>query len=72
MSVEEFQESIRERPILIRMKDGREFFIETDQNVMVGDYTADFLVDDQGLKRNAVITLRNISSVTPRATRPKK
>ncbi len=27
MSAEEFQDSIRERPALIRMKDGREFFI---------------------------------------------
>ena len=58
---------------LIRMNDGREFFIEAEQNVMVGDYTAGFLVvDDKRVKRNAVITLSNVADVIPRATRPKK
>lgn len=71
MGPEEFQRLIRERPVLIRMKDGREFFIEKGQNVMVGDYTAGFLVDDKGVKRNAVITLGNIASVIPSATPPK-
>lgn len=71
MDSEEFQHSIRKRPVLIRMDDGREFFIEKGQNVMVGDATAGFLVvDDKGVKRNAIITLSNISSVIPRMTRP--
>lgn len=72
MRADEFQQLICERPVLIRMNDGREFFIETTQNVMVGDYTAGFLVvDDKGVKRNAVITLTNIAEVIPRATQPK-
>ena len=71
MRAEEFQQMIRERPVLIHMKDGRKFFIEKEQNVMVGDFTAGFLVDDEGVKRNAIITLSNISSVIPRASRPK-
>lgn len=72
MEFEELKQLIRERPVLIRMNDGREFFIEAEQNVMIGDYTAGFLVlDDEGVKRNAVITLNNVADVIPRATRPK-
>jgi hypothetical protein len=70
METEEFQELICKRPVLIRMNDGREFFIDKEQTVMVGDYTAGFLVDDEGVKRNAVITLSNVSTVIPRLTRP--
>ena len=73
MKSEEFQQLIRERPVLIRMNDGREFFIEAEQNVMIGDYTAGFLVvDEKGVKRNAVITLSNVAELVPRATRPKR
>jgi hypothetical protein len=73
MRADEFQQCIRERPVLIRMNDGREFFIDEHQNVMVGDYAAGFLViDDSGVKRNAVISFSNIVDVTPRATRPKR
>jgi hypothetical protein len=72
MKAEEFQRLIHDRPVLIRMNDGREFFIEAQQNIMVGDYTAGFLVvDDKGIRRNAVITLSNVSDVIPRAIRPK-
>ena len=53
------------------MIDGREFFLETAQNVMVGDNTAGFLVvDEKGVKRNAVITLANIAEVISRAAPP--
>jgi hypothetical protein len=72
MSAEEFQQLIHQRPVLIRMNDGREFVIEVDQNIMVGDYTAGFLViDDKGVKRNAVITLGNVTDVIPGGTQPK-
>jgi hypothetical protein len=72
MRSEEFQQLTHERPVLIRMNDGREFFIESEQNIMVGDYTAGFLVvDDKGIRRNAVITLSNVAEVIPRAMRPK-
>jgi hypothetical protein len=70
MEPEEFQRLIEKRPVLIRMNDGREFFIEKGQNVTVGDYTAGFLVDVEGVKRNAVITLSNIASVISRLTPP--
>jgi hypothetical protein len=52
------------------MNDGREFFIEKNQNVIVGDNTAGFLVEDKGVKRNAVIGLGKIASVIPRLTPP--
>jgi hypothetical protein len=70
MEPEEFQRLIEKRPVLIRMNDGREFFIEKNQNVMVGDNTAGCLVIDKGLKRNAVVTLGKIASVIPRLTPP--
>jgi hypothetical protein len=69
MKSEEFEQLIRQRPVLIRMIDGREFLIEPGQNVMVGDFTVGFLVKVDGVRRNAVVSLRNIASVTP-ATRP--
>ena len=69
MRAEEFRELIYERPVLIRMNDDREFIIEADQNIMVGDFTAGFLVvDHKGVKRNAVITLGNVAEVK----RPKR
>jgi len=72
MRADEFKQLISERPVLIRMNDGREFFIETAQNIMVGDFTAGFLVvDDKGVKRNAVISFTNIAEMVPHATRPK-
>jgi hypothetical protein len=48
MQSEELQRLIAKRPVQIRMIDGREMFIEKGQNVMVGDYTAGFLVEDKG------------------------
>jgi hypothetical protein len=72
MVAEEFQRLIANRPVLIRLSDGREYFIEKDQNVMVGDFTAGFLVEDKGVKRNAIITLSKVVSVTPCTEPPKQ
>jgi hypothetical protein len=57
-------------PLLIRTNDGREFFVEKPEFIVVADYTAAILINDDGVRRNAVITLMNISSVIPHATTP--
>ena len=72
MEPQDLNKLIRDCPLLIRMNDGREFFVEKPEFIVVGDYTAGILVDDQGVKRNAVITLMNITSVVPNATAPRR
>ena len=52
------------------MNDGREFLVEKPEFIVVADYTAAILVNDDGVKRNAVITLMNITSVIPHAATP--
>jgi hypothetical protein len=70
MESEELQTLIRECPLLIRMNDGREVFVEKPEFITVGNYTAGVLYDDKGVKRNTVISLINITSVIPTAPAP--
>lgn len=70
MESDELQKLIRECPLLIRMNDGREVFVEKSEFIIVGDYTAGVLYDDNGVKRNTVISLINITSVIPHAAAP--
>ena len=63
---------IRECPLLIRMNDGHEYFVEKPEFIHVGDYAAGLLVDIDGVKRNAVASLINIASVIPNATEPRR
>ena len=72
MEPEELKEMIRDCPLLIRMNDGREYFVEKPEFIHVGDYTAGLLVDFDGFKGNVVASLINIASVIPNATRPKR
>jgi hypothetical protein len=72
MESDELKDLIRDCPLLIRMTDGREYFVEKPEFIIVGDYTAGVLVDVDGVKRNAVMTLMNIASVIPNATAPRK
>ena len=67
MEPDDLKDLIRECPLLIRMNDGREYFVEKSEFIMVGDYTAGVLVDDDGIKRNSVLSLMNIASVVPDA-----
>jgi len=71
MESEELEKMIQECPLLIRMNDGREVFVEKPEFITVGDYTAGVLYDDNGVKRNTVISIMNITSVIPHATVPK-
>jgi hypothetical protein len=72
MESEDLQKLIRECPLLIRMNDGREVFVEKPEFIMVGDYNAGVLYNDNGVMRNTVISLINITSVIPNASMPKK
>jgi hypothetical protein len=54
------------------MNDGREYFVEKPEFIVVADYTAAILYDDNGVKRNAVISLMNIASAIPHATSPQE
>ena len=69
MESEDLEKMIRECPLLIRMNDGREYF-EKSEFIVVADYTAAILIDDKGVKRNAIITSMNIASVIPGAKPP--
>ena len=70
MESDELKDLIRECPLLIRMNDGREYFVEKAEFITVGDYTAGVLINVEGVKRNTVVTLMNITSVIPNATAP--
>jgi len=70
MEPEELTKMIRECPLLIRMNDGHEVFVEKPEFITLGDYTAGVLFDDDGVKRNTVISLIKITSVMPHATPP--
>jgi hypothetical protein len=72
MEPDELKDLIRDCPLLIRMNDGREYFVEKPEFIHVGDYTAGLLVDFKGFKGNVVVTLINIASVIPNATRPRR
>ena len=72
MESDELKDLIRDCPLLIRMNDGREYFVEKPEFIIVGDYTAGVLIDVDGVKRNAVMTLMNITSVIPNATAPRR
>ncbi len=67
MEPNDLQKMLQDCPLLIRMNDGREFFIENSEFITVGDYTTSVLVDDEGIKRHAVLSLMNITSVVPHA-----
>lgn len=67
MESQELEKLIAECPLLIRMNDGREYLVEKPEFIIVGDYTAGILIDDEGVKRNAVISLINISTTIPHA-----
>jgi hypothetical protein len=72
MEPDELRELVRDCPLLIRMNDGREYFVEKSEFITVGDYTAGLLVDIKDFKGNVVIALLNIAAVVPDATRPKR
>lgn len=72
MESDELRDLIHDCPLLIRMNDGREYFVEKPESIIVGDYTAGVLIEIEGVKRNAVVTLMNITSVIPNATPPKR
>jgi hypothetical protein len=70
MESDDLKDLVRKCPLIIRMNDGREYFVEKPEFIVVADYTAAILYDDDGVKRNAVITIMNIASVIPNATAP--
>lgn len=72
MESHELARLVAECPLLIRMNDGREVFVEKPEFITVGDYTAGVLYDDNGVKRNTVVSIINITSVIPDATTPRK
>ena len=72
MESDEFEDLIRECPLLIRTNDGREFFVEKPEFIVVADYSAAILVRDNGVRRINHLSLMNIASVVPHATPPKR
>jgi hypothetical protein len=70
MEPDELKEMIRDCPLLIRMNDGREYYVEKAEFIHVGDYTAGLLVDIKGFKGNVAVALLNIAAVIPNARKP--
>lgn len=50
------------------MNCGRENFVAIPECITVSDYTAGILFEDDGIKRNGVVSLMNINSVIPPAS----
>jgi hypothetical protein len=72
MESDELKAMISDCPLLIRMNDGREYFVEKPEFITVGDYTAGLLVDIKNFKGNVVVSLLNIAAVIPNAKKPKR
>lgn len=72
MESQDLEKLIQECPLLIRMNDGREYSVDKPEFIVVADYTAAILMNDEGVRRNAVISLMNIASVIPHAASPNK
>ena len=72
MEPDELREMIRDGPLLIRMNDGREYFVEKPEFIHVGDYTAGLLVDIKDFKGNVAVALMNIAAVIPNARKPRR
>lgn len=72
MEPDELKAMIRECPLLIRMNDGREYFVEKPEFIHVGDYAAGLLVDIKDFKGNVVVSLINIAAVIPNAKKPRR
>lgn len=68
MESDDLQNLLKECPLLIRMNDGREYFVEKPEFIVVADYNAAVLADDDGVKRISALSLMNITSVVPNAT----
>jgi hypothetical protein len=69
---DELEELVRECPLLIRTNDGREYFVEKSEFIVVADYSAAILVHDNGVRRISHVALMNIASVVPHAATPKR
>jgi hypothetical protein len=72
MESDELQELIGECPLLILTNDGREYFVEKPEFIVVADYSAAILVHDNGVRRINHVALMNIASVVPHAATPEK
>jgi hypothetical protein len=72
MESEELQQLIRGCPLLVRMSDGREFFVEKPEFIVVADYSAAIQFRDDGTRRIDHIAFVNIASVVPHASSPKR
>jgi hypothetical protein len=46
---------IRECPLLIRMNDGREYYVEKPEFIHIGDYTAGLLVTSMPALRETLL-----------------
>ena len=68
----DLNDMIPDCPLLIRMNDGREYFVEKPEFIIVGGYTAGALIDVDGVKRDAMLSLLNIATIIPHATRRKR
>lgn len=69
MEAQELQVLLRDCPLLIRMADGRQYYIETPEFIVVADYTAAVLAEENGVKRIHALTLMNIASVVTNAAK---
>ena len=72
MESDDLIEMVRDCPLLIRMNDGREYFVEKPEFIVVADYSAAILVHDNGTRRINHIALVNITSVVPHASSPNR
>jgi hypothetical protein len=72
MEPDELKEMIRDCPLLIRMNDGREYFVEKPEFIHVGDYSAGLLVEINGFMGNVAVALLNIAAVIPNAKKLKR
>lgn len=65
MENSDIEDMIKACPLLIRVNDGREYFVEKAEFISVADYTTSILYTHEGRKRHAIVSNINITSIEP-------
>ena len=65
MEKDNIEALIAQCPLIVRTNDGREYFVEKAEFIMVADYTTAILFTRDGKKLHTVIANINITSIEP-------
>lgn len=65
MEASSIEASVPDCPLVVRVNDGWEYYVEKPEFISVADYTTSILFTHEGSKRHAVVSNLNIASIEP-------